>query len=138
MTWYRIRRRSKRQSSVTKHYLNHKELTRKLVMSRLEYFNQYYNFTYNRVAIRNQKRCWGSCTSLKNLNFSYRLLFLPPELCDYVIVHELCHLAELNHSANFWALVAKTIPDYQEKISALKAHEHLAIKNLKYERDYIS
>ena len=60
--------RAKRASTVTKHYLEHKELTRSLILERLEYFNQHYQFTFNRVAIKNQRRCWGSCSSLKNLN----------------------------------------------------------------------
>lgn len=114
MSWFRRKRRTRR-TSVTKHYLTHKEEARELVLARLTHFNQYYNFTYKRVAIRNQRRCWGSCTSLKNLNFSYRLLFLPPELLDYIIVHELCHLAELNHGERFWSLVAEQVPDYQER-----------------------
>ena len=122
MRWYRVRRR--RRSSVTKHYTEHKEAARALVRSRIEHFNAHYGFTYNRVAIRNQRRCWGSCTSLKNLNFSYRLLFLPPELSDYVIVHELFHLAELNHSKNFWSLVAETIPEYQLHRKALRVYDH--------------
>ena len=100
MYWYRIRR--KRASSVTKHYLEHKEAARELTLARLAYFNHHYGLAWNRVAIRNQRRCWGSCTSLKNLNFSYKILFLPAELRDYIIVHELCHLAELNHGKNFW------------------------------------
>ena len=65
---------------------------------------------YNRVAIRNQRGRWGSCTSRKNLNFNYRLLDLSPELRDYIIVHELCHLKELNHGKAFWDLVSKAIP----------------------------
>ena len=116
----------RRRSSVTKHYRAHKEAARELVLSRLAHFNAHYQFSYNRVAIRNQRRCWGSCTSLQNLNFSYRLLFLPPELADYVIVHELCHLAELNHSQNFWARVAETIPEYQLHRSALRAYDRVA------------
>lgn len=124
MRWYRaMRRRRRRPTSVTKHYLAHKEATRALVCSRLEHFNAHYGFAYNRVSIRNQRRCWGSCTSLKNLNFSYRLLFLPPELADYVIVHELCHLKELNHSPRFWALVAEALPHYRDLRRELKEYE---------------
>ena len=119
--WVKVRR--KRASSVTKHYLTHKEAARSLTLARLHHFNQYYNLEWNRVAIRNQRRCWGSCTSLKNLNFSYKILFLPPHLQDYIFVHELCHLAELNHGRNFWSLVAEQIPDYQERIKELKVIE---------------
>lgn len=118
-----FRRRRRRASSVTKHYLEHKEQARELVLARLAYFNEHYGLEWKRVAIRNQRRCWGSCTSLGNLNFSYKLLFLPEELVDYIIVHELCHLIELNHGRNFWALVAEQVPDYKERIRALKVIE---------------
>ena len=111
--WYR-RRRSPRRSSVTQHYLKHKEAARALVHDRLVHHNEHYGLAWNRVAIRNQRRSWGSCTSLRNLNFSYRILFLPQHLQDYIIVHELCHLVELNHGPNFWALVAERVPEHQQ------------------------
>ena len=112
--------RKRRASSVTQHYLEHKEQTRELVLTRLRHFNQHYQFTWNRVSIRNQRRCWGSCTSLKNLNFNYKLLLLPPHLRDYIIVHELCHLKELNHSQAFWDLVAEQLPEYRFLVKELK------------------
>lgn len=120
-----VRRRSRRTSSVTKHYLTHREAARAVIHARLLYFNTHYGLTYKRVAIRNQRRCWGSCSALGNLNFSYKLLFLPPPLRDYVIVHELCHLKELNHSPRFWALVAETMPEYQTYRRQLRAFDHL-------------
>lgn len=121
MYWYRPRR--KRRSSVTQHYIAHKEVARTQVLTRLNYWNQFYGFEYNRVAIRNQKTCWGSCTSKKNLNFSYKLMFLPQHLMDYVIVHELCHLHELNHGRNFWNLVAQTLPEYKVHVRELRLIE---------------
>jgi len=69
---------------------------------------------YNRVAIRNQRGRWGSCTSRRNLNFNYRILDLAPELRDYIIVHELCHLKELHHGKAFWDLVSLAIPQARE------------------------
>lgn len=113
----------KRTNAQHKHYLKHKEAARALVLERLAHFNQYYGFCYGRVSIKAQRRCWGSCSSLSNLNFNYRILFLPPDLQDYIVVHELCHLEELNHGPAFWALVEKTIPDYKQKIALLKLHE---------------
>ncbi len=114
------RRRQQRASSVTAHYLTHKAAARAVVVERLVYFNQYYGYAYKREAIRNTRRSWGRCSSLGNLNFSYKLLFLPAALRDYVIVHELCHLRELNHGAQFWALVGECIPDYSELRNTLR------------------
>lgn len=124
MYWYR-RKRRKRRSTVTKHYVAHKEMARGVIVERLQYWNSHYGYTYNRVAIRNQKTCWGSCSANGNLNFNYKLAFLPPHLMDYVVVHELCHLAELNHGKGFWALVEQTLPTYKEHIKELKAIERM-------------
>jgi predicted metal-dependent hydrolase len=108
--WYRRRRR---RTTVTKHYLAHKETAREYIVEKVRYWNTYYGFPINRIAIRNQKTCWGSCSEHNNLNFNYKLLFLPEHLADYVIVHEICHLGELNHSPAFWELVGRTQPEYK-------------------------
>lgn len=124
--WWRPKRkvrRKKRVSSVTKHYIEHKETARELALARLQHFNQHYNLEWKRVAIRNQRRCWGSCSSLKNLNFNYKIAFLPTHLTDYIIVHELCHLVEMNHGPRFWELVAQQIPEYQSHIIELRIIE---------------
>ena len=94
-------------------YLKRKEKVRKIISQKLKEFNEHYNFAYKRVSVRNQKTRWGSCSKDGNLNFNYRLIYLPDKLFDYVIVHELCHLKEMNHSIRFWNLVAKTVPDYK-------------------------
>lgn len=106
--------------STRKDYVLHKETARALANSRLEYFNMSYEFQYNRVSIKNQKTMWGSCSSNKNLNFNYKIALIPERLSDYIIVHELCHLEELNHSQRFWALVALTIPNYLELRAELR------------------
>jgi len=98
-------------------YLAHKEAARTLVMAKLTEFAPRVggvsgDISYARVSIRNQKTCWGSCSRKGNLNFNYKLLFLPSHLQDYVIVHELAHVRELSHSPRFWAVVASVIPDY--------------------------
>lgn len=95
-------------------YLNHKEVARALVKSRLEYYNQFYGFVINRIAIKNHKSRWGSCSKKGNLNFNWRLVLLPLEMVDYVVVHELCHLGQFNHSPNFWKLIAQSLPNYKE------------------------
>ena len=101
-------------------YLELKERARQLVHNRLEKFNKIYNFNYQGVAIRNQKTRWGSCSSKGNLNFNYKIALLPPRHADYIIVHELCHLKEFNHSKRFWNLVAKTIPEYEKIVEQLR------------------
>ena len=103
-----------------KDYKENKEKARKLVHERLEYFNQFYGFKWGRVSIRNQKTCWGSCSQKGNLNFNYKLALIPLELADYVIVHELCHLGELNHSKRFWNLVTRTIPRHKQARAKLR------------------
>lgn len=89
-----------------------REQARRFVENRISHFNKFYNFEINHVAIKNQSTRWGSCSSKGNLNFNYKIIYLRKELADYLIVHELCHLGELNHSRRFWTLVSQTIPNY--------------------------
>jgi len=95
-------------------YQRLKEPARVLALATLEKFNVFYNFNYNRISIRNQRTRWGSCSAKKNLNYNFRIALLPEKQADYIIVHELCHLKEMNHSPRFWALVEQTIPYYKE------------------------
>jgi predicted metal-dependent hydrolase len=105
-------------------YLAHKESARALVSARIKHFMNYYGPTHGivikRVAIKNHKSRWGSCSKNGNLNFNYKILFLPPQLSDYVIVHEICHLKEFSHARSFWNLVGETIPSYKELRKQLK------------------
>lgn len=101
-------------------YQRDKEKARQLIYSRLNYFSRFYNFKVNKIFVRNQSTRWGSCSARNNLNFNYRILYLDPDLADYIIVHEICHLFELNHSADFWKLVARQIPDYRERRKKLR------------------
>ena len=78
--------------------------------------------TYGRITIRNQKTRWGSCSSKGNLNFNCLLMLAPSEVRDYVVVHELCHRLEMNHSPRFWAEVERILPDYKARIKWLKEH----------------
>ncbi len=126
ISWFRIvrrrvRRKPHKQSLKSKVLLAlHKDGAKELALSRLEYFNQFYNLKYNSVKIKSTKTRWGSCSSKGNLNFSYKIALLPEHLADYLIVHELCHLEEFNHSEDFWNLVAKTIPDFSKRRKDLR------------------
>lgn len=101
-------------------YLRLRAGARGLVERRIAELNTPYDFSFNRISIRNQKTRWGSCSSRGTLSFNYRIVFLTPELADYLVVHELCHLKEKNHSVRFWRLVGVSVPDYKEKRRVLR------------------
>lgn len=101
-------------------YRKYKERALNLVQEKIVYFSKVHGFNHNQIRIKNQKTCWGSCSKKRNLNFNYKILFLPQKTQDYIVAHELCHLVELNHSKRFWTLVAKVIPDYIKIRSELK------------------
>jgi predicted metal-dependent hydrolase len=116
MPWFRIVRRRVRRSASKKSRAEHKLLgaaARTLVRERLDYFNRHYGYVYGKIFIRNTRTRWGSCSSKGNLGFNYRIATLDARLADYIVVHELCHLKEFNHSPQFWALVAETMPQWK-------------------------
>ena len=92
----------------------------KVIPARVEYFAKVIGVTYGKITIRNQKTRWGSCSSKGNLNFNCLLMLAPPEVLDYVVVHELCHRKQMNHSKAFWLEVEKVLPDYKEARKWLK------------------
>ena len=92
------------------------------VKEKIAEINKLYNFSFNRVCVKNHKSRWGSCSRKGNLSFNYRIALLPPRLADYIIVHELCHLTEFNHSSKFWALVAKTFPEHKAQRKELRGY----------------
>jgi len=104
----------------TRGYERDRDMARELIKSRLAYFKNFYTFEVNKIVVRNQKTRWGSCSAKNNLNFNYRILYLPQHLADYIIVHEICHLFEMNHSPDFWALVEQQIPDYKARRKELR------------------
>jgi predicted metal-dependent hydrolase len=97
-----------------KHYRRYRQTAQELIKAKVDYYCRQYDFRYNRISIRNQSTRWGSCSAQGNLNFSYKIIFLLPEEQDYIIVHELCHLEEQNHSRDFWNLVKKILPEYKK------------------------
>lgn len=92
----------------------------KLIKSRVEELAESNGFNFERISIRDQSSRWGSCSSKKNLNFNWRLLFAPIEILDYVIIHELSHTVHMNHSKDFWDLVGKHDENYKENKRWLK------------------
>ena len=84
------------------------------ISGRVEYYARLMGLTYGRVTLRLQKSRWGSCSAKKNLNYNILLMLTPPQVIDSVVVHELCHLREMNHSARFYALVRSAYPEYDK------------------------
>jgi predicted metal-dependent hydrolase len=121
----RLPRRKNNEREAKAEYEKYKLAAREMIIERLEHFNQRYNFVFKKISIRNQSSRWGSCSKSGNLSFNYKLALLPPALADYVIVHELCHLKEFNHSPRFWKLVEVALPDYKLRRKALKVEKSL-------------
>ena len=101
------------------------ELARKArayIPERVRCYAQKMGVSYGRITLRCQKTRWGSCSVKKNLNFNILLMLTPPEVIDSIVVHELCHLTEMNHSKRFYALVYAAYPDYDRCSKWLKQH----------------
>jgi len=101
-------------------YMAKCEAARAVIHGRIAHLNSRGEYPIGRIAIRNCKSRWGSCSKKGNLNFHYKVAFLPERVRDYVIVHELCHLKEFNHSQDFWSLVGEIMPDYRELRAQLR------------------
>jgi len=87
---------------------------KRVIMERLAHFASTYNFSYNKVFIRDQKTLWGSCSSRRNLSFNWRLIQTPLDIIDYIVVHELVHTRILRHSKAFWTRVESLCPQYRQ------------------------
>ena len=110
-----VRRKTREEGYLTR--ADMERLAKKAVETipgRVQFYAEKIGVSYGRITIRNQKSRWGSCSSKGNLNFNCLLMLAPPEVADYVVVHELCHRLEMNHSRRFWNLVGSVMPDYQK------------------------
>ena len=100
-----------------------RELTQRAkeyIPGRVRYFAGIMGVSYGRITIRKQKSLWGSCSAKGNLNFNCLLMMTSEDVIDYVVVHELCHRKQMNHSKVFWNEVGKVLPDYNERRKKLK------------------
>lgn len=98
----------------------YRQAAREYVPARVAYYQEIIGVTCGNITIRDQKTRWGSCSARGNLNFNWRLMLAPPRVLDYVVVHELCHRKEMNHSPAFWNLVEAVLPDYAQLRKWLK------------------
>jgi predicted metal-dependent hydrolase len=104
------------------HFEDHKEAALRLVQRKITQWNSDRSYVYNKVSVKRLRSRWGSCSSQRNLNFNYKILFLPEPLQDYLVVHELCHLKELNHSRRFWSLVKESLPAYLDSKKLIRQY----------------
>ena len=93
----------------------YRKAAREYFPKRVSHYARMLGVTYGKISIRDQKTRWGSCSSEGNLSFNWRLILAPPDVLDYVVIHELCHRKEMNHSKEFWALVESLMPEYKER-----------------------
>ena len=93
---------------------------KEVIPNRVQYYAPIVGVNYGRITIRNQRTRWGSCSGKGNLNFNCLLMLTPPQVVDYVVVHELCHRLEMNHSPRFWAQVERVYPNYRQAKKWLK------------------
>ena len=100
-----------------------KEQAEQLISQRLKQITKQIRLTPSKVIIRQYRARWGSCNNRGEVSFNYLLMMAPVFVIDYVIVHELCHLSHLNHSKEFWQLVAQYLPNYQEAKKWLKSNQ---------------
>jgi len=101
-------------------YQQQKNKALEIVESIIDKYNKDKRFKFNKIKIKNQKTRWGSCSSRSNININYKIVHLPEKVAEYIVVHELCHLLEFNHSKKFWNLVSIYFPDYLEIKKNLK------------------
>lgn len=100
------------------------EIARDIFSRKTAYYASIMHVTYGRISIREQKTRWGSCSSRGNLNYNWRLIFAPEKVLNYIVVHELAHRLEMNHSNAFYAIVESILPDYRQSRKWLREYGH--------------
>ena len=124
---YLTQAEAKRLETLEKRY---RKDARKRFEERVAYYHRLTGGRYTSITVRDQKTRWGSCSSRGTLSFNYRLIFAPPAVLDYVVVHELCHLTHMDHSKDFWNMVGSVMPDYKVHKKWLREHGHeLTLEN---------
>ncbi len=91
-----------------------------IVEERIAHYQRFFPMAPSKVQVKNQKRRWGTCTSGRALYFNWRIVMAPVEIIDYLVVHEMCHMLEMNHSPRYWSLVEQVLPDYKKRRKWLK------------------
>ena len=121
-----VKERRRREQETDWHRLSAQEIKEladeaiRILPQKVQRFAEKIGVDYGRITIRNQKTRWGSCSGKGNLNFNCLLMLTPDDVQDYVVIHELCHLKQMNHSSKFWAEVEHMMPDYKQKRKWLK------------------
>ena len=103
----------------------YKREAKRVIDKRVKHYASLGGYNYSKVTVKDLQTRWGSCTSKGNLAFNWRIIMAPIEVLDYVVVHELSHLREMNHSKRFWQEVERLMPDYEEKDKWLRKNGHL-------------
>lgn len=106
------------------------DYAKQILPARVAYYAARVGVTYGRISVRFQQSRWGSCSSAGNLNFNALLMLTPQNIVDYVIVHELCHRREMNHSPRFWAEVARVFPGYRESRRWLRENGNTLMRRI--------
>ncbi len=107
-----------------------KDKAKEIIPIKVDYYAKIMGISYNKISIKCQKTRWGSCSSKRNLNFNCLLMLTPDNVIDYIIVHELCHLKEMNHSKRFWNEVKTVLPNYEESHKWLKENGNIIIQSV--------
>jgi len=119
--WIQKQQKISKQKILTDDELTYlKQKARAYIPERVVYFAEKYGFEYEKIRITSARTRWGSCSSRKTLSFSCRLMQYRKECVDYVIIHELCHLRQMNHGPKFWAEVEAIMPEYKKWERELK------------------